>query len=70
MTRRTLTLTCDHCGAIARRHLTRFDNECLVQQRWQAELEVEGWTFAGGCEHDVCPACSPVPLTITEETPA
>ncbi|MFC4124895.1 hypothetical protein [Nocardia rhizosphaerae] len=73
MTRRTLTLTCDHCGALVRRNLTSFDNERLVLHRWQAELKTEGWEFAGDCEHDVCPACAraqAIPFTTTEESRA
>lgn len=64
MTRLTLTLTCDHCGAIARRHLTDYEHEALVLPAWQADLATEGWAFAA---RDTCPACVPVPLTITEE---
>ncbi len=70
MTRRTLTLTCDHCGYLQRRDIPDGQTRDDIEPGWHAELEAEGWTFAGGCEHDVCPACSPVPLTITEETTA
>lgn len=66
-TRRTMTLTCDHCGAIARRHLTDYEHETTVLPGWRIELAAEGWEFD---RLDTCPDCAPVPLTITEETPA
>lgn len=54
-TRRTLTLTCDHCGAIARRYLAA-DDVPTVERAWLADLAAEGWSVDGG--PDTCPACT------------
>ncbi|WP_446224949.1 hypothetical protein ACTWPB_07480 [Nocardia sp. IBHARD005] len=64
MTRRTLTLTCDWCGAMVRRHLTATEDPAVIHPQLRAELEAEGWLLR---ETDTCPECAPVPLTITEE---
>jgi hypothetical protein len=55
MTHRTLTLTCDHCGAIARRHLGDPEHDPTVTRAWHADLAAEGWSLG---EHDTCPACT------------
>ncbi|MEV4155441.1 hypothetical protein AB0J48_20665 [Nocardia salmonicida] len=70
MIRRTLTLTCDHCGAIARRHLATTEVEAVVEKAWRIELFAEGWTYDE--DTDVCPACTktaaePVDLIPTQE---
>ncbi|MEU3011090.1 hypothetical protein [Nocardia asteroides] len=67
MTRRTLTLTCDQCGYLQRRDIPDGQARADIEPGWHAELAAEGWTFGAG---DSCPACSPVPLTITEEITA
>lgn len=56
MTHRTLTLTCDHCGAIARRHMTEYEHESIVLPAWRIELFAEGWVF--NTDGDICPGCT------------
>lgn len=56
MMRRTLTQTCDHCGALARRHLADTETQADVLPAWQVELFAEGWSFEPG--GDTCPACT------------
>ena len=56
MTRRTLTLTCDHCGDLVRRHLADTDLAANVLPAWRIELHAEGWSFDG--ELDACPTCT------------
>lgn len=55
-TRRTMTLTCDHCGAIARRYLAAGADEAAAERALRAELAAEGWSVDGG--PDTCPACT------------
>ncbi|NEW49368.1 hypothetical protein GV792_04830 [Nocardia cyriacigeorgica] len=56
MTRRTLTLTCDHCGAITRRYLAAGADEAAAERALRAELAAEGWSVDSG--PDACPACT------------
>lgn len=55
-TRRALTLTCDHCGAIARRYLAAGADEAAAERALRAELAAEGWSVDGG--PDACPTCT------------
>lgn len=55
-TRRTMTLTCDHCGAIARRYLAAGADEAAAERALRAELAAEGWSVDSG--PDACPTCT------------
>lgn len=69
MTRRTLTVTCDYCGKLARRHLADAEHEVIVLPGWRAELAAEGWAYDGAL--DICPTCiaaTPVAYVPFEET--
>ncbi|MFD4444892.1 hypothetical protein ACFWPK_34465 [Nocardia sp. NPDC058519] len=70
MTRRTLTLTCDHCGDLVRRHLAETETMAAVLPELRAQLFAEGW--AHDDDGDTCPACTetaaePVDLIPTQE---
>ncbi|MFC9966304.1 hypothetical protein ACFVH4_18910 [Nocardia ignorata] len=60
MTRRTLTLTCDHCGNLVRRHLAATESTATVLPELRAQLAAEGWTYDG--DLDTCPTCTTTPV--------